>query len=97
MSKLQLPAIGDRVLYVYAEHDLDANHKHLAGESRAAIVVRDFSSGHPSQIGPTVPCYNLQVFTDGVNDGLPDLFKVWSRQLSAAPTPGKFHWPSRDS
>lgn len=98
MIKMQTPSIGRIVLYTYASHDLDESHQHLVGESRAAIVVRDFSQGHPSQQDPTIPCYNLHVFTDGINDGPRNesgSYRACSRQLSAEPTPGKFHWPPR--
>lgn len=95
---MQTPSIGRVVRYTYAEHDLDESHKHLVGESRAAIVVRDFSQGHPSQQDPTITCYNLHVFTDFGNDGprhASGSYWATSRQLAVDPTPGKFHWPSR--
>jgi hypothetical protein len=98
MSNLQTPSIGRIVLYTYAAHDLDSLHQHLVGESRPAMIVRAFSQGHPSQQDPTIPCYNLHVFTDFANDGaMQSTGTYWatSRQLAAEPTPGKFHWPPR--
>ena len=98
MSELQKPSIGRVVHYVYAAHDLDDKHQHLVGESRAAVIVRDFSQGHPSQPDPTYPCYNLHVFTDFANDGerhASGSYWATSRHLSAEPTAGKFNWPPR--
>lgn len=96
---LRMPKIGDSVFYSYASHDLDGDHQHLVGAVRPAVIVRDFSGGHPSQTDPTIPCFNLHVFTDFENDGVKcasGSFWATSRQLADAPTPGRFHWPEKE-
>jgi hypothetical protein len=83
--------VGRIVHYTYAVHDLDAEHQHLVGESRPAIVVRVWPNEFGQKDG-----YNLQVFTDGANDGKPiGLHWATSRELVEEPAPGKCHWPKR--
>jgi hypothetical protein len=60
---------GRIVLYTYAPIDLPDGFKHLAGASRPAIVVRVWKGEYKYDDGSQEPGYNLQVFTDGFNDG----------------------------
>lgn len=99
-----MPKIGDRVLYCYAKYDLDDKCQHLVGQSRPAVIVRDWANGHPSQTDPTAPCFNLHVFTDFANDNYDGTkhqaggsYWATSRRLAATPTPGFFHYPPEES
>lgn len=77
------PTIGRIVHYSYAEHDLPNTHKHRAGTIRPAIVISDNGES-----------FNLQVFTDQLNDGFETgMFWATSRMLSSEPQNGAFHWP----
>ncbi len=88
---MQDATIGRIVHYTLAEHDVPANYKHAVGRVRPAIVVQVW----PNEFGDR-PGYNLQVFTDSGNDGLPPVHWATSRELVEEPTPGKCHWPKRE-
>ncbi len=60
-----------------------------AGKSRPAIVVRVWERG----------CVNLQLFTDGPNDGNRYAAgRSWQTSVNYSPTGelGTWHWPPRD-
>lgn len=88
----QQATIGRIVHYTFSEEDIERLHgsKHAIGEVRPAMIVRWW----PNEYG-TEPGYNLQVFTDGTNDGMPNVVWLVSRELVDTPAPGKCHWPPR--
>ena len=60
------------------------------GRVRPAIIVNDWP-----EMQALYPGYaNLQVFTDGTNDGLDPVAWVTSRVFSEAHEPGTWHWPA---
>lgn len=65
-----------------------------AGECRPALVVRTC----PTEWGYPDGAVQLQVFTDGSNDGIQyasGMFWATSVQYSETPAPGTWHWPER--
>jgi hypothetical protein len=92
--------IGRVLHYCYSDYDLDEAHKHLVGEIRPAIVVRVWPNEYPGDDTADVlgNGYNVQVFTDGENDGKPSgFFWACSRKITSTsnPVPGTLHWPAR--
>jgi hypothetical protein len=78
----QPATVGSELLYTYQASD--HCKKQAVGQSRPALVVRDWGG-----------CYNVQVFTDGVND-FDDkrmTLHVTSVQLSGCVAKGRLHWP----
>ncbi len=80
------PSIGRIVHYV-----LDGDHHQAVGSHRPAIIVRE----------PWTPeMLNLQVFTDGENDGPRNVSGiVWRtsvHQDEETKAPGTWHWPERE-
>jgi hypothetical protein len=75
-----------------------------SGEHRPAIVVKvwrypDSSGPEPILKAPENGCCNLQVFTDGSNDGVDEVRHghLWftSCIYSENPEPGTWHWIER--
>jgi hypothetical protein len=86
------PSVGRIVHYVLAEEDgvINTGYHPQAGEHRPAIIVR---------LWPCAATVQLQVFTDGRNDGLDggNVFWATSRaQDEAEKKPGTWHWPERE-
>ena len=87
---------GSLVLYV-----LESGRSQ--GQSRPAIVVRDWVHAAPSDRDGVV---NLQVFTDGENDfsgkddhkplGVPPVIWRTSIHYSETKEDGTWHWPKKD-
>lgn len=81
----QNASVGRIVHYSYRAEDLSEQYQFQVGSVRPAIVVRDWGG-----------FANLQVFTDGGNDG-PDKMGgfFWATSISPSdtPEPGKYHWP----
>lgn len=96
MTEPQKATVGRIVLYTYQETDLPVDKRHLAGESRPAIVVRVWPGEYPKAEGGAEDGYNIQVFTDGTNDGF-ETGTIWrtSVRIADAPTRGACHWPPR--
>jgi hypothetical protein len=80
------PKLGDHVFYVLAPHDGDGRN---ANQARPAIITRIWDSTSL----PT-SCVQLQVFTDGQNDGLANVeWRTSIHQSSVdAPMPGQFYY-----
>lgn len=89
------PRIGRTVIYTLADYDLDDGHAgYAAGKQRPAVIVEDWGNGkHDAH--EMSSAVNLQVFTDGSNDGLPPVFWKTSVLFSASPRPGCWSWPVR--
>lgn len=90
LARMMKASVGRILHYVYASHDLDSAHQDSVGKSRPAIVVQVF--------GEEAKCANVQVFTDGANDGHPSGI-IWktSVSISEMPTEGMLYWPKRDA
>jgi hypothetical protein len=87
------PTIGRIVHYVLSESNTP--RADAVGASRPAIIVQDWGNGKADAQEGGSAC-NLQVFTDGSNDGLPDgMLWVTSACYSSTPRPGSWHWPPR--
>ncbi len=88
-----MSSIGRIVHYVPQPGDIGPYRGRSEGEvlpERPAIVVAVHSGN----------CVNLQVFTDGLNDGHPEerpLLRKTSVLYSASREPGTWHWPERES
>jgi hypothetical protein len=91
-TKIPEPQIGDKVLYVMEGGRAE-------GKIRPAFIVEIFNnSGLPADNSPPAPMVNLQVLTDGTNDGFDSNFGglAWktSRHFNADKMPGTWHYPA---
>jgi hypothetical protein len=86
------PTVGRLVHYVMP-------NGRSAGDVRPALIVRVWDGpGDALPPGEAVPLVQLQVFTDGMNDGeewATGLVWKTSVHYSEANTPGTWHWPPR--
>ena len=79
---MEQPTVGRIVHYVLSDG-------RSAGEHRPGIIVRVWEDGHGVQ---------LQVFTDGSNDGpqfASGLYWATSVEYDDGGRPGTWHWPER--
>jgi hypothetical protein len=77
----QKPSVGRIVHYVGDDYDGEM----MTGKTRPAIIVH--VNGDTN--------VNLQVFTDGSNDGASNTISKKSRVFSESPKPGHWSWPPR--
>lgn len=82
--------VGAQVNYVLKQSDFPGAQTSVEGQIRPAVVVNDW----PNLNRDDGYC-NLQVFTDGRNDGLESgLSWATSRVYSETKEPGTWHWPT---
>lgn len=87
MATQQVPSVGRAVHYVTTT----AYGWRESGEHRPAVIVRVWAPGNEHS------SVQLQVLTDGLNDGFPaDQGTKWASSVSHDETtknPGTWHWP----
>jgi hypothetical protein len=87
------PSVGRIVHYVLKDHYGELQH-------RPAIIVRNWSDGLSDENNPFSDMIQLQVFTDGTNDGTQYATGVyWAtsvHQDEEEKIVGTWHWPERE-